>query len=811
MEYWSRLGTICYYDYVEYGPRLCEPTMLFMLGLESVLTPSSEYIRHVPVIDPETKEQEIDPETGEPIFEDKPDTERLKALILHRDQIGEDSFKRAYFYLYDVYPKEDVTEINVVFKNLKVSLNSITGTSSNRTMPILYHIYFNKPEITDFDAETEKLLTILDCAGYNKKDNSVPYIGKFGVTSESDLAAISEYNNSLKLEHERKKLHSQEYKDIDYKAMYIYALGVLYGCTCLGYDNNLIWRTDPSLWYDGEYSNLVKTAYEVFRFHYTHHLCNIDVDPHLERKYKGIQTNKIWNFNNEDLNIKQDEIPCKSLYINDDNEIVEQSIVYSKDSNSYLIPKENEWKPIDEFVLSNDPKIGIISNDSHIITRYIANNEVKLVSAYKYNKNKYLSPNDSDTYFCYTGNTGWVPFNENLWRSYSVDNQVLTLTPLKLTDIPSDAIQLARNKDDNSIIPYYQSYISDVNTILGVDRRSLFGILSKESIYSGIVNVNDDTEFEDVVSDEFFKEHYEFPFTPVGYSEAQLYDLDIPITVFVYDEDATMMWNGGINQTPIINYGYTLTPSEALEAFTNSDDESPNKYNLRYNSDDDYGYWSDSWEPKQWRKSFEDQNVFTLNGSVTLYKNSEVIIDEIKTYIQFVSDAEVAYIFNNKSIEDLSALSHGFIELSSLLDLGITTYPCEIVYTDKYGNFLLDEFNNPLVWYDSERELYWNGLYSFNVWQSEKPSLLTTLVINEDTNRAVGGFIEENELVPLQQYVVNDAMPFSISLNIVTLYDTVSELIPLKTISLHNYNEVNVVSINTITINEPNPIIIDGE
>ena len=295
MKYWSRLGTICYYDFSDYRPYLREPSVLFLLGLESVLTPSSEYIDTVPVIDKNTKEQAIDPETGELLFEDKPNKERLKTCILHRDEIGEDEFDKAYFYLYGKQPKDDVTEIHVTFKNFKMYLNTITGVSSDRIVPIICHDCFNHLSIDDFNVEAQKLIDILNCAGYNVKANSVPYRGKFGVTDPDELAAIDLYNNNLKEIHEKKKLYSQLYKTLDYKSMYSYALGVLYGCQCLGYSD--VFSNDPLLWYNGEYTNLVKTAYITFKFHADHHICDIDGDKRLYNKYKGTQLNRIWNFN----------------------------------------------------------------------------------------------------------------------------------------------------------------------------------------------------------------------------------------------------------------------------------------------------------------------------------------------------------------------------------------------------------------------------------------------------------------------------------------------------------------------------------
>lgn len=479
MEYWSRLGTICYYDIVDREPKICEPTMLFMLGLEATLTPSNEYIMLVPVIDPNTKEQAIDPITGEPIFEEKPNIERLKALVIHRNEIGEEQFNKAYFYLYDKYPKDDVTEINCTFRNLKASLNYITGTESNRTMPIIYHAHFRRPEISDYDAEAKKLLDILNCAGYKVKDNSVPYRGKFDLTDDNDIALIDEYNSALKEAHEKKKLYSQIYKIMDYKAMYVYALGVLYGCLCQGCSPNLVFRTDPSSWYDGEYTNLIKTAFEVFRFHYTHHICDIDVDPHLFRKYKGIQTNKIWDFSETNIEIRSDETACTVLSI-EDGEIKEAQVFYSKSTNSYLIPEENEWKSIDEFVLSSDPKIGIISNEDPIITRYIANDEVSLIKSFKYGKDKFLSPNNDELYFIYTNNIGWSHFDENSYKVNSPENCTLTLTPRGFDSILQYNIGLAVNKSTNDIVAYYRCYLNGNTKLLG--RRSLFGVTSDFTI-----------------------------------------------------------------------------------------------------------------------------------------------------------------------------------------------------------------------------------------------------------------------------------------------------------------------------------------
>ena len=38
MEYTSRLGTVTYYDEILFRPCVCEPSILFILGLESIIS-----------------------------------------------------------------------------------------------------------------------------------------------------------------------------------------------------------------------------------------------------------------------------------------------------------------------------------------------------------------------------------------------------------------------------------------------------------------------------------------------------------------------------------------------------------------------------------------------------------------------------------------------------------------------------------------------------------------------------------------------------------------------------------------------------
>lgn len=258
MEYNSRLGTICYYDFQLYRPLLCEPSLIFLFGVEAALANNSS-----------------------------------SNLVLSKQSIPE-IFNKAYYYLYGTYPQSGIDDIVYNCHDFKNSLNTLTGTDTSRVVPLIYHDSFCYRVIDDFNEEAQKFLKIFNYAGYSVKDSQVHYLGTFGITDPGEISAIESYNESLKRSHEEKQLYSQIYKSLDYKSVYSYALGVLYGCQALGYTFD--WNSTNVSWYDGEYQNLITTAVVAFNFHNNHAIPYIDNDPHLYRKYKGIQINKIWNY-----------------------------------------------------------------------------------------------------------------------------------------------------------------------------------------------------------------------------------------------------------------------------------------------------------------------------------------------------------------------------------------------------------------------------------------------------------------------------------------------------------------------------------
>ena len=759
MRYSSKLGCLLYEDSVLGSQCLCEPTMLFLLGLDAILSPNSSE----------------------------------SSISFSRESVGE-LFDDIYRYLYKLYNNEPVNsnEINYNINGLKKFMNSLTGTDNSRVVPIIFHddndeVTLGFLEDTTTDDKANKIHIIFDSAGYESGDGSLPLLSKYGVSDEASLKVIDEYNETLKEEHSIKKANAMIYKLLDYRAMYSYALGVLYGCKCLGYDESIIWRLEPSRWYkelsdleddteDSLYINLVNTAWDVFRFHYTHPIPRIDSDIRLACKYKGIQSNKLWNFNIDEYNFKSDEVPCHTLYIENGEEIT-FPLFYSQSTGpqtmppgSYLLPGSSEWKQLDSSVIDSATGKGIVADDDNEIIRYLANDEIHISKAYKYSKGKFLSPSKNTIHFVHEANLGWIDFTEDSYKRSTADNPLLSLVPVGFDSISTDLLKLARNKETNDIIMYYHSYVTESN--IDSDRRSLYGILPDSvTVQSGIITVPDDTLFTQIVSDIYFADKYEFPVEPDGYSLTPYYNLSNDISIYVYDEDQSMMWNGSDTPVPIVEFGYTLAPSEQLDTYIDSPNNEPDEFDLRYNSDEQYGYWSNTWVPKQWKSSLNEDVYKKEENSVFLYKN-ESLIAEFNAYNLLSDDTDEIYIFNNQQV--LTDLSHGFITLDDPYRIGITTYPCEIIYYDEFGNSLLDDEGNPLVWYDIENNLYWNGTFNINEWQSEIPSMFTKFIYDSSTNEMKQVNVDDNTS---QIYIDGNVMSLDDFYNTYTLYGIICDTV----------------------------------
>ena len=495
MRYSSTLGCLYYYDRVLYRWNICDPTMLFLLGFEAITSYNgslSDTITISPYIYYES----------ENIIKEFDDFDIYDSIYEYLSKLGQvDDFER--YLKFNCY-------------GLKLALNEITGTSSDRTIPLIFK-NDNNDKLIDLSRIPSRLSTsefsynngvlfrqaqyikdIFDDAGYNDTLE-----GKlFNISSETssynenDLIYMRQYNNDIKSLHEEKLTNSSIYKLLDYKAIYSYALGVLFGCHCIGYSNELIWHMNPIYWYYslGKYKNLVSTAWYAFRFHYKYPLsdlqsiCEIhnpdDIDKQkqeyieLQDKYQSIQINKLWNFDrlsDKILSIIPGEQFCYIASITDNTTgqdissnttPIENAYTINLDPILYVQTDENKrgryvdckseslkWLNItDEVIPSNDNK-GIISekNDTDII-RYIGYNKIVIKQALSYKDDNntiiYHSP-ENKHHFTTTGGLGWFNFDEK----YSE----LTLTKRTFKELPTSRIFTDKYKEratDKPVIVY---------------------------------------------------------------------------------------------------------------------------------------------------------------------------------------------------------------------------------------------------------------------------------------------------------------------------------------------------------------------
>ena len=672
MEYTSRLGTVTYYDEILFRPCVCEPSMLFILGLESIIS----------------------------------DNNNPYIISIHKLVSGSqlDVFDNILKFLHNE-AEYDGSSIKYNCNGMKLFLNSLSDNGT--TIPIIFHDFDSAVSHEDI-SNLDFISNVFKFAGYHLKDNQIKLYSKFGVDDSDTIEYIDEENKSAIDENHTKLEYSNIYKLLDYKSMYSYALGVLYGCTCIGFQKESVFHLDPSIWYSGTHSSLVESAWVTFRFHYNSYICFIDSNYRLDYKYKGIQTNKIWNFDNSNNPIKKDEQLCDCLYIDQDS-AKSFKILYSDQSNKYSLVDNLEWKPVDSEIIDKDIGRGISPN-GNTFKRYIANDEIIISKAYKRSNNSYLSPNGTDNYFVYTGNIGWSNFDENSYKYHTQDIPTPTLVPFNFSKISTSLLNFARDIETNTLCVYYKCIIDNT--------KNLYGILSSsDSIVDGAISVKDNAKFKSILSDYNFYNKYDVLDTLDGYTLTSYYNIEKPISIFVYNNDNTLMWVGSDGPVKISNFGYTISPSISVDAYVDKNNTLTN-YNLRYN--DQYGYWSSNFIPLGWIPSIIDENIYEKYDLISLYR-SDLSIGSLPLYKQIATSVD-GFIYNDSSIKYFSDLDHGFISLDYLYHTsGITTYPCITVYEDDFGNSLLDEDGSQLVWLDSTSNLYWNGVNNYNVWQSNKP------------------------------------------------------------------------------------------
>ena len=279
MKYTANRGCVFYHDDILKRDCHCEPNILFLLGLEAIT-------------------QNYDPSLDEYIVLDK----YIKDINDDtNNEIG--IFDSICKYLEIQDESDDIEHIkNETYGLKKYFLNNLTGTSKDRCCPIILRDSTNSAEIyenviididydtsykTKWDLQAQRIKSLFEDAGYDIPD--ARKISRLNVTDDDLLKLIDDYNESAVQNHHKKDHNKFHYKLIDYRSMYAYALGVLYGCKIAGYDDSVIWRIDPTLWYRGEYKNLVLSAWYIFQHHWNHPIKKIDRDPNLWDLYKGIR------------------------------------------------------------------------------------------------------------------------------------------------------------------------------------------------------------------------------------------------------------------------------------------------------------------------------------------------------------------------------------------------------------------------------------------------------------------------------------------------------------------------------------------
>ena len=486
MRYSSTLGCLYYYDRVLYRWNICDPTMLFLLGFEAITSYNgslSDTITISPYIYYES----------ENIIKEFDDFDIYDSIYEYLSKLGQvDDFER--YLKFNCY-------------GLKLALNEMTGTSSDRTIPLIFK-NDNNEKLIDLSKIPSRLSTsefsynngvlfrqsqyikdIFDDAGYNDtlEGKLFNISSEMSSYNENDLIYMRQYNNDIKSLHEEKLANSSIYKLLDYKAIYSYALGVLFGCHCIGYSNELIWHMNPIYWYYslGKYKNLVSTAWYAFRFHYKYPLSDLQSICEtkqeyieLQDKYQSIQINKLWNFDrlsDKILSIIPGEQFCYIASITDNttgHDIfsnttpIENAYTINLDPILYVSNDENkrgryvdckseqlEWLNITDEVIPSNGNKGIISERSDAdIIRYVGYNKVIIKQALSYKDDNntiiYHSP-ENKHHFTTTGGLGWFNFDEK----YSE----LTLTKRTFKELPTSSIFTDKYKEsatDKPVIVY---------------------------------------------------------------------------------------------------------------------------------------------------------------------------------------------------------------------------------------------------------------------------------------------------------------------------------------------------------------------
>jgi len=831
MLYSSRNGCLFYYDSVLYGWKIADPTTLFLLGLEAV-TSFSKSVSDIITISKYV------------YYKDQDYLTHLNYMDELYDEIYSFLSKRGSVNDYEQY-------LTYNCYGLKLLLNSMTGTDNDRTIPIIFKSDTNKSRIdlskvslrvpssvsstmTYFDNQANWIKYIFEDAGYDIL-NPLPN-GYLGITDEDSidnilpswsddstsrdlvlyraklLRDISAYNTTLLPLYNEQVSNSGIYSLLDFKSMYSYSLGVLFGCACLGYNNKYIWRYNPTYWYNGDYKNLVLTAWYTFHFHWTNNKGIFKESSDVNyNQFRDIQSNVIWNFDNsselfeDSPTLADDEIKCIALRVKDD-ENYSTRIIYSQDTvsseaqinkGSYIKRKDDNslvWDSIDNKINNTDDSYGIILENEQPIIRYFGNDKLVLYKAHSWkdsdNTIHYLAPNQCN-YYIYSPVIGWVNYDGTLVQPELTSNikcnkYFPSLYPISILNDPRFGFYVNDDVIVNDVSLKQPSTMYRYNSnekielcmcyecFLKNDSRAtdsseyladLYGIWETEEQYTSATNLK--SNFDRIITgDQFSEEGWNK--IPRGYHiSTDYFDLDVRKTLVVRDDTddsiiKTYVYNPDLEEKLTSWYGYSKTPAEQIYIYAVRDENShtPTEYIFRRIPwGTNYAYWCNNWYSVVRGGSVEDHIYINdseedflyqpdfywvdvnfliqsqpdpgpcikRNTKLSLYLADEIIpaYNNIDVYGALKSDSSIAGNMIYINIHDLSE-SEPDKYLFADLDVnaerwqdnliyrhGVTTYPCEVIYRD--------DQNKPVVWYDSNMNLYWNGLHGINTWQSTRP------------------------------------------------------------------------------------------
>lgn len=761
MKYSSVDGCIFYYDRTLYQWQVAETTMLFLLGLESALSYDSSLSDKITF----TKYA----------YDSDSNTDQFLSSFTIIDEIYKFLSMKSSVEDYETYMQYHCN-------GLKLFMNDLTGTNFDRTVPIIFKnsintklLNYTKPiyrlassDYNLYDLQAQKIKDIFSDTDYNGSliNFSVDQFDQIisGDINRDVYLNDTSYNNrnavnyiSTINEHTSEKLLNKNiYKYLDYKAMYAYSLGVLYGCYILGYNFTSIFYTVPDRWYRGNLKNLVNSAWNTYNFHYRNLLSEDN------KHYCYIQDNKLYNFNNKIENSEIELISPKEQLLNllgynknNPNDLIKTTVSYIQDKvtldstkGSFNISLGTNWTSVDSILEDQILSCGFVSPNSDPIKRYFLDKEVLLYPAYSIksnnNENILLAPiinNIQTNYFTDFGNIGWINFDP-----YSTINRGIPYIPIQ--ECYNDGEQgitrytthssfgnkfyyVINIKDKSLCVCYICGMDADFSTPFQ-DYLDTNTFTSNYKLAYGIVNIDDKNwEYHPSVKELLSRTEFSNKYTiikPYSISDKTtvMYYINNKINILIDDNNNYYVDENPKTKQDIISLGYSDTPSKLLVCFNNLLEEKDLLYNSTTKS-----YWDTTNSPSSWfnQSSYEELNLYIKDNFLVLFKGN----NRIGNYQVYLKNNKDTKYFYYTELSGSNIVSFDYLYNT----YGITYNECTIITQDDDGQPLVDEDGNFVVWYDPKNHLYWNGLHHKNKWQDNKPSASAkTIMFNAETNES---------------------------------------------------------------------------